>query len=519
MDELTATVDTFPDNDRFLPRYLTVQLLTILAAALPTANNNPPNLSQKANDFITSYKKPDLFTPLTYSIFWRENPEQLLMEYTQPLEELDKYSHSALTIALSNEDFVLANNLINKGAIVFLEDKLVLEIALTSILQRDDSAMTRILEQTPADDLLWVKQYIDHLYSYVIGKPAKFSNRNRDIISPIVRYFGQVLDTMVYFNGTPSHYGFISPSLNVLANHLNSYLSEIIEPAVVNLFKPIAAAFEFTRSTCKFHGNIPQADAATAIYNQLNNADKNQVIFIPSGWAGNSVAIAIINQTLILSNLGIGGDPQYGTQIYAISNKSLLTKNSIDILLHGLGNATSPVEILAIIGEMIDPKPLYSIKQRLNPVDNCIFVNPRAVIEGILLVLAAYQTQNSVSAENLATLADKNSILYTNYLNSLYEYSTLELTNFMRNHDLIKNKRIEGCSLALEYINQHYADPEALKRCIELKNALEFVGLKDYYNQNISPEAKEAIQKLIIREQEITAMRVMEQEAGLGKEP
>ena len=66
--------------------------------------------------------------------------------------------------------------------------------------------------------------------------------------------------------------------------------------------------------------------------------------------------------------------------------------------------------------------------------------------------------------------------------------------------------------LTLEYINQHYSEPEALQRCIQLKNALEFVGLKDYYNLNVLPEAKEAIQRVIIEEQEITAIRVIELE-------
>lgn len=93
---------------------------------------------------------------------------------------------------------------------------------------------------------------------------------------------------------------------------------------------------------------------------------------------------------------------------------------------------------------------------------------------------------------------------------------TNELTRFMRNNELLQNKRIECCSLAIDYINQHYDDPAALERCIELKNALEFVGLKNFYINNISPDAKAAILNIMIQEQEATAIQVIEQERIIG---
>ena len=85
----------------------------------------------------------------------------------------------------------------------------------------------------------------------------------------------------------------------------------------------------------------------------------------------------------------------------------------------------------------------------------------------------------------------------------------------MRNHDLLQNKRIECCSLAIDYINQHYKDENSLSRCITLKNALEFVGLKNYYINNVTAEAQQAIRNLIIQEQEAIAIMVIEQEAAM----
>jgi hypothetical protein len=124
----------------------------------------------------------------------------------------------------------------------------------------------------------------------------------------------------------------------------------------------------------------------------------------------------------------------------------------------------------------------------------------------------------SATAENLAPLASKIEAAYQDYLNSLYKNSTDELIKVMRNREMLHDKRIECCDLAIEFINQHYKDQDSVKRCLELKNVLEFVGLKDYYLAKVTPEAKAAIQKVTISEQEITAVRVIEQEyTMLGK--
>jgi ankyrin repeat protein len=517
-----AIIETISDNDRFLPRYLTTQLLVIMANTIPrdtTVETFTP--SAQAKDFISAYKKSELFNPLTYSIFWRENPLAALEKAPAEVDQLDKYGHSALTIALANEDFVLANKLIAAGANIYLEHKLVLEIALTSIIQRDATTMDKILNGTQAEDKPWVKEYLDYLHGHISGNPSAKHAKFRDMLNPTIRHFGQVLDTMVYFNGIPSYYGFISPSLELLINHLKIYLQELTDQSTLSLFKAINGAFTFAQSTCKFVGNIPAKEAAATLAAKVTqnlSSNSRDLVIIPGGWSCNSVVLAIVNKTLIISNLGIGGDPESGTTIYAINNPAGITAATMATFINGLGDASSPTQILSVIGDLVEPKPLFSIKQSLVPLDNCIFVNPRAIIQGALLVLDCYQKNGSATAENLAPLASKIEAAYQDYLNSLYKNSTDELIKVMRNREMLHDKRIECCDLAIEFINQHYKDQDSVKRCLELKNVLEFVGLKDYYLAKVTPEAKAAIQKVTISEQEITAVRVIEQEyTMLGK--
>lgn len=56
-----------PDSDSFLARYLTVQLLAILAE-VPAANKSQASAktTKRAEDFIDSFKKNYLFTPCRY---------------------------------------------------------------------------------------------------------------------------------------------------------------------------------------------------------------------------------------------------------------------------------------------------------------------------------------------------------------------------------------------------------------------------------------------------------------------
>ena len=64
----------------------------------------------------------------------------------------------------------------------------------------------------------------------------------------------------------------------------------------------------------------------------------------------------------------------------------------------------------------------------------------------------------------------------------------------------------------MSHINQHYNNAEALERCIDLKNALEFVGLKNFYLSDVTKEAQAAILNMTIKEQEATAIKVIEEE-------
>ncbi len=507
--QVLASVEIVPDDPGFLPRFLTVQLLAILAKTIEYKPEEKTS-SAEAKHFVAHYQNKALYTPLTYSIFWREHVAKTLQTEVTAINTPDQYARTPLTLALANEDFVLAQQLLQQGAILFMEDKLILEIALTSIIQRDKSIIERIVTNTEEHNKQWVTEYLRCLEGHILGTHTPDPKKYHEVINPPIRQFGQVLDTLTYFNGLPSHYGFLSPSIDLLTAHLQQYTAEIADVTTKNLFTIISNAYKYTKDTCKYFGNLPtNANAAATLAAQIAtniNTKTQSVVVIFGGFAGNAVAIAFIGKTFILSNLGIGGNPESGTQIFNITQPQAITNQVIHEFIHGLGNAADPTEILGLLSMAVDPKPIFTLKQVLNPIDNCIFVNPRAIIQGILLVLSGLNQSQVGTAERI----------YQDYINSLHKFSSGDLVKFMRNRQLLKDKRIECCAIALEYINQHYKEPESLARCIDLKNALEFVGLKDYYINNVTQEAKTAIQNMMIHQQEATAVQVIEKEYALA---
>jgi hypothetical protein len=520
--EIVARIDILPDNDNFLPRYLTVQLLGILAKTLGNhSSSEKPETSKETEAFIDAFKANELFNPLTFAVFWSENVTQVMQEHLELLNKTDTYGHGPLTLALAKEDFALAHTMVETGAQLLIEDKLVLEIALTSLIQRNENVMPTILAGAAAEDQIWVQEYLACLQSYVQGHAP--SKKYHDVLNPPIRHFGQVLDTLGYFNGLPSHYGFLSPSIEILTVHLQNYLKELGTDNAQTMFNSIATAYKFTRDQCKYYGNLPTVgNAANALAAQIAMINKShnreRVVVLFGGWAGNAVTIAFINQVLIFSNLGTGGNPDSGTKIFNIANPNAISAEWIDQFIRGLGNATSARDILVALSTVVDPEPIFTLKQTLNPIDNCIYVNPRAIIQGILLVSHAYKNSDTLSTQLLTSLMPTVDQMYKSYLNSLYRHSSEDLAQFVRNGELIRNRRIECCAIALDYINQHYQEPEALPRCIALKNALEFVGLKDFYINNVNPDAKAAIQQVMIHQQEAAAMEVIELEYKMAAE-
>lgn len=513
MGGFDITINLQQEGKRFLPRYLAIQLIELIANTVPTEDNAEDKQSKKAKSFIKKYKElsEGLFTDITSKIFWREPITELAEYDILILNDPDKYMSTPLNIALANEDFALAHNLIQAGAELYLDDKVVLEITLFNMLQRNPDLLSQIISNTTEDNREWVNEYLEFLSEYLNNAPSNESIMFRDVFSPPIRIFGQVLETPTYFDGTPSYYGFLGPSLDILSKHLTYHTNDLSgTPELQEVFKSISDSYNQLFSKANYFANLPKNNGIAEFL--LKRYHENQVVLILGGWAGNAVTLALYKKYLIMTNLGPGGDPNAGTKIYNIEDPEAINLESLTVFTSGLVGGISPELYLSYVAEIVSPTPAHLIEQSLTPIDNCIFANPRAIIQGMLQVLLAEKYE--LPQKEISSLDQEVKQFYKNYTNSLHLYSSADLVSFMRNNLMLRHNRIECCSLALEYINTH-CDPEddsSVALCIHLRNALEFVGLGAYFNHHTSPEIKAAMQRITISEQERTAVDVIHKE-------
>lgn len=515
MAGISCTVEQLPDNDAFLSRDHTRKLLEILAAAIPVSNSlRPDDATHTDSTLLKHFKETAVFNELTGSIFWRHNVMQNLEKNIELLNTPDQYMRSALNIAISNEDFTLSTMLVNKGAILMLADKLVLEITLTSILQRDSNAFDRIISYAPSEHAAWVTKYLSYIKDHAQQSDAQLLRKLRDLFAPPIRHFGQILDTLAIFDGVPSYYGYIAPSLNAIIDNLNKFVSELPDDnETKQIFTTISDGMKECAESCKFIGNIAtNENCSTRLQTKISrniNSLEHQLVMLCGGFAGNCVNIAYVDRYLIYTNYGIGGNPNSGIQIYEIEHPENITVERINRFINGLGYAQDPNAIIADLETIINPTPIYILQGSVPPNDNCILLNSRACIQGIILLLHSIYNNKPITADGLKESEPMCQELYQQFVLTMKKNTSSELVEFIRNPELFRNNRLQCCSLAVRYINQHFEDKNSVATCIELKNALEFVGLKDYLYSNLHPEAYKNILEYTIRQQELTALQVI----------
>ena len=517
--------------DKFIPVHCIPELLKI-AGTMKHFNEKSALSPQNdlAEKFMqASHKNQDLFNPLTRAIFWNIDVKQSIQENTQLINSVDNYHHTPLNLAIANEDFKTAASLIEQGAKITLEDKTLLEISFTSLIQRDKSFIANMLKQVSPENSFWIGGYLQFLNEHITGDKSDATKKFRDIFDPPIKHFGMPLHLNAHVDGILSLYGFLSPTLEMIKAHLHIYIEYAQqEQDIQDIFCKILSGFDKSIQCCRYVANIPLRDNASQKLAERfakNYKEQNsEITYIPSGWAGNSICISLIDDKLIYTNLGIGGDPEYASKIFKIKNPNNIDANLINTLLSGLGNAYLPQYILSILSSIVEPTPIYAISQNLRPLDNCTFSSPCYHIEAVLLMLLCNKNaltlpiKKNKELEHKQLLTKKNNV-FKDYIAKLHNHTINTLITSIKNTKLSRQYRQECCLIALSYINQHNMNNSYsnINLNIELKNALEYAGLGSLYNYYAAEHSKENILEEIIKSQELTAVHTLKQEKELLK--
>jgi hypothetical protein len=428
-------------------------------------------LDQDEQKFLHDFHKhEESFNALTKAIFWDNNlTNELIDAHKDLIDAVDQYGNYPLKIAILLEKYHYALMLLNHEAKIYIEDKIILEINIVNMLQRGDYLFQSVLPHISEENFHEAQVYFSYLIVNLGGTKTIYNFYYRDVINPPIREFGQQLDTISYYHETPSYYGFYGSSLVTMSDHLIHYA----KASNNDVMRKIAKAFVNTQNICKIKANYPfkyhYAENLLEVIQSAVNS-KNEVALIPGGWPGTAVTLAIVGNNLIFANLGVlaqkVNENDAALLILPIRNIDNINIEFIEQWVTGLACGNEPAKIIASIGKIADYQAPSEVVLPVSPIDNCICVNTKATILGMIYLLV-----------------DKNlemaKMLFKEYQNSLHDFTVNKMIEQLRNPMIFMDHKYECCTLAISYINSNYRseDEEVIKRIVNLYGALQYIGL------------------------------------------
>lgn len=260
----------------------------------------------------------------------------------------------------------------------------------------------------------------------------------------------------------------------VSLKHITEYLRMFSEkyPSAIN--DEITAAYEHTLSLIVPCHNAYQPDAAKSFFDRYKN---NQITYIATGWQYHGVGLAFFGDYLVYTNRGIDGNPFYGSRIFRIKNKSMITTKLFDKFIpDNIPNGKVFHNILATIVDLNNPVASFRCKQQRHPT--CSFANSKSNIEPLIVLAQAgpFATQESLMAIYSVEYKRKKYKMFSSFMRdreideiikSMFYANKIELVYFY-------------AALAKKFIKEHHGkkikgkDRGFIKDREEIKRACDF---------------------------------------------
>lgn len=276
---------------------------------------------------------------------------------------------TALVKALQDQEFGIANTLLNSGA--RYDEQAIAEYDIAIDSERGREALANNTIRSPS--------------SYTPSDPQKLH---------AVKEYGLVLGIeMTSKDGTPSQRAHIGPAYSLMTESVNDYSKSCTNQAAKDDFKQIANAFNFTNNVSKFQSSHPTGtpEAGKELSKRIQAGG---ITTVPISCKGHAMGLSfapVANDPnkgyLVFTNRGEGAEKsgKFGTQIYEVDKRDI-TPEFINKVMNGHFKGHSHDEIMRNIQQVTKGKEsVCHIQQSPQKYDNCSIVNAKSNIEGILL--------------------------------------------------------------------------------------------------------------------------------------
>ncbi len=174
---------------------------------------------------------------------------------------------------------------------------------------------------------------------------------------------------------------FIAVSLK----HITEYLRMFGEKYPSEINDQITAAYEHSLSLIVPCHNRYQSDAAKSF---LERYKSNQLTLVSTGWEKHGVSLTFFGDYLVYTNRGSEGNPFYGSRIFRIKNKAMITTKLLDKFIpDNIPNGKAFHRILSTIVDLNKPVALFRCKSQRHPT--CTFANTKSNIEPLIVLAQA----------------------------------------------------------------------------------------------------------------------------------
>jgi hypothetical protein len=341
---------------------------------------------------------------------------------------------SPLQHAFQKQDFALAQQLMNYGAITGPIERSVFEVAL-------DSKAAKEFGFTP--------EY---------HKPEALHT---------VKKYGLVLGIeMTSKDGTFSQFAHVAPTYQLMTDSVSKYARS--EPFNKD-FAEIADAFRFSNKAAAFSESTSQRnpEAGKEIAARIQ---EGKITTIPISFAGHVMGCSVVPDGpnskggyITITNRGLGKNPgDEGTQIYRIDDLSKINSTFVNNMMNGHANGTPSSQVMAQIHKITGGKsPVHTIEQTDQKYDNCTVANNRANIHAILLCQKAISKggMDQLSQQDLDSVKSE----YKKFTNHMRAEVVNDLANALKKNPEDPDLK----NLAKSYLKSHPHAAPNLKEPLE----------------------------------------------------
>ncbi|MCW8398475.1 hypothetical protein OQJ26_06680 [Legionella sp. PATHC038] len=274
---------------------------------------------------------------------------------------------SPLTQALQNQDFSLAQTLLNSGAKYDVRSMDEYDIAIKS--QRGQQALQQKTITPPEGGYQ--------------SRPDKLHK---------VKEFGLVLGiVMESVDKTSSQRAHIGPTYHMMSDAIREYSQGSNKEPTKKDFTQIKEAFAFANKEANFEFSTPKGSPKAGA-SLSERVQEGKVTSVPINCKGHAMGLSFVpvegnpdKTYLVFTNRGEGAKGKYGTQIYEVNTKDV-TPDFINNVMSGHDKGLSHGQVMAEIQKVTQGKePISTITQKPQSYDNCTIANTRANIHGVLL--------------------------------------------------------------------------------------------------------------------------------------